>query len=72
MGPRMRGKDALNCAVILALALLGVLPRTEKLGYYPAGGLGSVLLLVIALLLIGRIWLPLRSARFFQVGVLIR
>jgi hypothetical protein len=44
--------------VILILALLGVLPRwshSRNWGYYPTGGLGLVLLIVIVLLLMGRI-----------------
>ena len=43
---------------ILILALLGVLPRwshSRNWGYYPTGGLGLVLLIVIVLLLMGRI-----------------
>jgi len=44
--------------VILILALLGALPRwshSRNWGYYPTGGLGLVLLIVIVLLLMGRI-----------------
>jgi hypothetical protein len=44
--------------VILILALLGALPRwahSRSWGYYPTGGLGLVLLVVIILLLMGRI-----------------
>ena len=44
--------------VILILALLGVLPRwshSRNWGYYPTGGPGLVLLIVIVLLLMGRI-----------------
>jgi hypothetical protein len=44
--------------VILVLALLGVLPRwphSRSWGYYPTGGLGLVLLIVVVLLLLGRI-----------------
>lgn len=44
--------------VILVLALLGVLPRwrySRGWGYYPTGGLGLALLIVIILLLMGRI-----------------
>jgi hypothetical protein len=43
---------------ILILALLGVLPRwshSRNWGYYPTGGLGLVLLIVIVLLLMGRV-----------------
>jgi asparagine N-glycosylation enzyme membrane subunit Stt3 len=44
--------------VILVLALLGALPRwnhSRSWGYYPTGGLGLVLLIVIVWLLMGRI-----------------
>jgi low affinity Fe/Cu permease len=44
--------------VILVLALMGVLPlwpHSRNWGYYPSGGFGIVLLIVIVLLLIGRI-----------------
>jgi|HubBroStandDraft_2_1064218.scaffolds.fasta_scaffold75230_2 uncharacterized protein DUF3309 len=44
--------------VILLLALCGALPRwphSRNWGYYPTGGLGLILLIVVVLLLIGRI-----------------
>ena len=44
--------------VILILALLGALPRwshSKDWGYYPSGGLGFVLTVIIILLLLGRI-----------------
>ena len=44
--------------VILILALLGVLPRwshSSNWGYFPSGGIGLVLLIVVVLLLLGRI-----------------
>lgn len=44
--------------VVLLLALLGTLPRwphSRNWGYYPTGGLGFILLIVIVLLLLGRI-----------------
>jgi hypothetical protein len=44
--------------VVLILALLGVLPRWthgSNWGYYPTGGVGLVLLVVVVLLLLGRI-----------------
>jgi hypothetical protein len=44
--------------VILVLALLGVLPRwshSRDWGYYPTGGLGLILLIVVILLVLGRI-----------------
>ena len=44
--------------VILILLLLGVLPTwpySGGWGYYPSGGLGLVLLIVVVLLVMGRI-----------------
>jgi len=44
--------------VLLILALLGALPRwthSSNWGYYPTGGVGLVLLVVVVLLLLGRI-----------------
>ena len=44
--------------VVLVLALRSVLPRwthSSNWGYYPTGGVGLVLLVVVALLLFGRI-----------------
>jgi hypothetical protein len=44
--------------IILVLALLGALPTwgySTGWGYYPSGGLGLVLLIVIILLVMGRI-----------------
>ena len=44
--------------VILVLALLGVLPRwshSRNWGYYPTGGVGLILLVVVVLLVLGRI-----------------
>lgn len=44
--------------VILALAFFGALPRwshSSNWGYYPSGGLGLALLIVVILLLLGRI-----------------
>jgi len=44
--------------VVLVLALLGALPRwphSREWGYYPTGGVGLVLLIVVILVLIGRI-----------------
>jgi hypothetical protein len=42
----------------LVLALLGAAPRwshSRNWGYYPSGGLGLILLIVLILVLIGRI-----------------
>ena len=44
--------------VILIIALLGSLPtwpHSRGWGYYPSGGLGLVVLILIILLLLGRI-----------------
>jgi hypothetical protein len=44
--------------VLLLLLLLGALPTwpySSGWGYYPSGGLGLVLLVIIVLLLLGRI-----------------
>lgn len=44
--------------VILILALFGALPRwshSREWGYFPSGGVGTVLLIVILLVLLGRI-----------------
>jgi hypothetical protein len=44
--------------VFLILALFGALPRwshSRKWGYFPTGGVGLVLLIVIILVLLGRL-----------------
>jgi hypothetical protein len=44
--------------VILVLALLGALlrwPHSRSWGYYPSGGVGLVLLILVILLALGRI-----------------
>ena len=44
--------------VILVLALIGALPAwpySTGWGYYPSGGLGIILLVVLVLLLTGRV-----------------
>jgi hypothetical protein len=44
--------------IVLVLALFGALPtwpHSRGWGYYPTGGVGLVLLIVIVLLLLGRI-----------------
>jgi hypothetical protein len=44
--------------VILILALVGALPRwshSRNWGYFPTGGMGLVLLVVVILLVLGRI-----------------
>jgi hypothetical protein len=44
--------------VILILALVGALPawpHSRSWGYYPSGGLGLIVLILIILLLLGRV-----------------
>jgi hypothetical protein len=44
--------------IILILLLVGVLPtwpHSASWGYFPSGGLGLVLLIVVVLMLVGRI-----------------
>jgi hypothetical protein len=44
--------------IILVVILLGALPtwpHSKSWGYYPSGGLGLVLLIVLILMLMGRI-----------------
>ena len=44
--------------VILVLALLGALPtwpHSRNWGYYPSGGLGLVIVILLILLLMGRL-----------------
>jgi Protein of unknown function (DUF3309) len=44
--------------VLLILALIGAFPRwdySREWGYWPSGGLGLVLLIVLVLVLMGRI-----------------
>jgi uncharacterized protein DUF3309 len=44
--------------VFLVLALVGALPRwshSRQWGYFPTGGLGLVLLIVLILLVLGRL-----------------
>lgn len=44
--------------IVIILLLIGVLPtwpHSAHWGYFPSGGLGLVLLVVVALMLVGRI-----------------
>jgi hypothetical protein len=44
--------------VVLVLALMGALPRwphSRSWGYYPSGGIGLVLLIIVILLVLGQI-----------------
>ena len=43
--------------IILVLLLIGALPtwpHSSSWGYYPSGGLGTVLVIVVVLMLLGR------------------
>jgi hypothetical protein len=56
----LRSKDMLGTIliIVLILALLGALPRwthSKDWGYYPSGGVGLILFIVVVLLVIGRI-----------------
>jgi Protein of unknown function (DUF3309) len=44
--------------IVLLIVLIGALPtwpHSRSWGYYPSGGLGLILLIVVVLLLMGRI-----------------
>jgi len=44
--------------IVLVLMLLGVLPawpHSRSWGYYPSGGVGLILVILVVLLLLGRI-----------------
>jgi hypothetical protein len=44
--------------IVLLLAMVGVIPawpHSRQWGYYPSGGIGTVLLIVVILLLLGKI-----------------
>jgi hypothetical protein len=44
--------------VVLVLALIGALPtwpHSRSWGYYPTGGLGMILVIVVILLVLGRL-----------------
>jgi hypothetical protein len=44
--------------IILILLLLGALPtwpHSREWGYYPSGGIGTLLVIIIVLILLGRI-----------------
>jgi len=45
-------------AIILVIALVGSLPawpHSRSWGYYPSGGLGLVLIIILVLFLVGRL-----------------
>ena len=41
--------------VILVLLIIGALPYSASWGYYPSGGLGLILLIIVILALLGRL-----------------
>jgi len=44
--------------IVLVLMLIGALPtwpHSRSWGYYPSGGIGAIVLILVVLLLIGRI-----------------
>jgi hypothetical protein len=56
----MKGKNNMNTIllVILILLLLGALPTwpySTNWGYYPSGGIGLILVIVVILAVLGRI-----------------
>ena len=56
----MKGKNNMNTIllVILILLLLGALPTwpySTSWGYYPSGGIGLILVIVVILAVLGRI-----------------
>jgi hypothetical protein len=62
IGPIKKGVETMMhgilLLVILVLALIGVLPKwphSRKWGYFPTGGVGIILLIVVIFLLLGRI-----------------
>ena len=52
--------------ILVILLLIGALPAwpySAGWGYYPSGGLGLVLLILIILAVMGRIWIAARRTR---------
>ncbi len=49
----MMGIIVLFILILLLLAVLPTWPYTSRWGYYPSGGLGTILLILIILLLVG-------------------
>jgi hypothetical protein len=41
--------------IVLLIAVLPAWPYSRSWGYYPTGGLGLILLIIVVLLLLGRI-----------------
>lgn len=54
MNPAIR-MVAIVLLVLLIIGLLPTWPYSSGWGYYPSGGLGTVLLILIVLLVIGKI-----------------
>jgi hypothetical protein len=58
--PTDQGSDKVRAlvAIILIILLIGALPSwpySAGWGYYPSGGLGTILVIVLILMLLGRI-----------------
>jgi hypothetical protein len=51
----MLGTILLIVLIIFLIAALPKYPYSQTWGYYPSGGIGLVLLIVVVLLLLGRI-----------------
>ena len=51
----MLGTDLIIIVVLLVIGALPTWPYSSGWGYYPSGGLGLILLVVLLLLLLGRI-----------------
>ncbi len=49
----MMGIIVLFILILLLLAVLPTWPYSSRWGYYPSGGLGTILLILIILLLVG-------------------
>ena len=60
MGPNLKQGEIMNTVILLILVLfiIGALPTwpySSGWGYYPSGGLGLILLIVVILALTGRL-----------------
>ena len=53
--PALGGRKVDKPGVLILVGALPTWPHSRKWGYYPSGGLGVILLIVLVLLLMGRI-----------------
>jgi hypothetical protein len=56
--PEEAGREDMLLLLIVLILLIGVLPTwpySSGWGYYPSGGLGTILLILLILVLLGRI-----------------